>query len=338
MKYLKLFLLAAAAIGLTLFFSPGQAQAGKYRRTSGAYSHYLMALIHEYSDDLKSAVDEYKKAGLLDYYSLLVHSKLATNYIRLGELEKAVSELKNIIRLEPENLEAHFVLALIYAAQKRHNDAVREYELILKKVQGLEPENTEIRRSLAQLYFEERRLDEAVQQFQKILAVSPGDSASHFYLGVIYEEKGQHSLAIDELKKAIAINPKDANALNSLGYIYALRQENLDDAEALVKQALGLDPDNGAYLDSLGWVYFKKGRLDEALTQLEKAAKLYSDPVIHDHLAEAYLQKGLTDQARQEWQKALSLDPKQNQIKEKLESLRKESLMTNDKIQNPILR
>ncbi|MBP1720094.1 MAG: Peptidoglycan-binding LysM, partial [Deltaproteobacteria bacterium] len=78
---------------------------------------------------------------------------------------------------------------------------------------------------------------------------------------------------IRQMRRVLENNPDHAQALNYIGYTYAEKEISLDEAEALVKRALELKPDDGYITDSLGWVYFKKGQLDKAIAELEKAHK-----------------------------------------------------------------
>ena len=83
-----------------------------------------------------------------------------------------------------------------------------------------------------------------------------------------------------------------------------------------------LDPENGAYLDSLGWVYYQLGDTAQAVAVLTRAAELVDDdPVIFDHLAEAYLRQHNLEAARRHWDRALELDPNQAEVRAKLQRL-----------------
>ena len=85
-----------------------------------------------------------------------------------------------------------------------------------------------------------------------------------------------------------------------------------------------MEPNNGAFRDSLGWAYFKAGKLDEAITELEKAAELApDDSEVREHLGEAYLKKGgeFAQRAIQEWEKALELKPSKTELRQKLNDL-----------------
>ena len=69
------------------------------------------------------------------------------------------------------------------------------------------------------------------------------------------------------------------------------------------------DKDNAAYVDSLGWVLFRRGKIEEARKELERAVKLdeEGDPVIFDHLGDVYLRLRMRPEASRAWQRALEL-------------------------------
>jgi tetratricopeptide (TPR) repeat protein len=104
--------------------------------------------------------------------------------------------------------------------------------------------------------------------------------------------------------------------------MFADHNIRLDEAEEAVKQALALDPNNGAYLDSMGWVNFRKGRYEEALRDLLRAAQSLtkSDPVVYDHIGDTYAKLNNVPQALEYWQKAIALDPGNKVIADKVES------------------
>jgi tetratricopeptide (TPR) repeat protein len=131
-----------------------------------------------------------------------------------------------------------------------------------------------------------------------------------------------------------------------LGYAWAERNQNLPEAERLIRKSLELDRrkrslgaavgidsdrDNAAYLDSLGWVLFRRGKLMEARKQLEKASVLPGgddDPVVWDHLGDVLFRLGEKEKAVSCWKKALELfadgarlreGSRPKEIKEKIE-------------------
>ncbi len=125
------------------------------------------------------------------------------------------------------------------------------------------------------------------------------------------------------MRRAIQLDPNYPDALNYLGYLNAEDAVDLEEAKGLIERALMLDPDNGAYLDSLGWVYYQMGQTEQAIVYLEHAAQMLPiDPVVFDHLGDAYFRQRDLKGARRNWEKALELDAQQTEIQTKLNRLR----------------
>lgn len=140
----------------------------------------------------------------------------------------------------------------------------------------------------------------AAQYFQKAIEITEQKSKKkvappnyYFYCGMALEKTNDFAAAEKHLKRAIELDPYNPTYLNYLGYMYSLRNQNLEEANALVLRALEDDPENEAYLDTFGWIQYKLGNYREALEQLTVAAsfaqkKNFVDPVIYFHLAEVH--------------------------------------------------
>jgi predicted negative regulator of RcsB-dependent stress response len=72
-------------------------------------------------------------------------------------------------------------------------------------------------------------------------------------------------------------------------------------------------------------VEFRKGKFDQALTDLLRAAKgtEHDDPVVFEHIGDTYLKLNRMADALAAWQKALTLDPKNKNLAEKVEDTKK---------------
>jgi Tfp pilus assembly protein PilF len=292
------------------------------KQDNGALTHYIMGVFYEDLGDIDKAISEYRRALDSDN-AASIHLGLASIYVKKGSLEQAINELGICIKLDPESIEPHAILAILYASLNKTNLAEQEYEAALKNASKLEPKNAEIYKELGLLYLKQDKFNDAEIVFKCALTLNPNDFESHFYLGAIYDKLNNGALSEKELSKAIEIKPDFDIALNYLGYIYAQQNRNLPRAEDLIIRALKADPNNAAYIDSLGWVYFKRGKIKEALKKIEKADTLIEDPEVSDHLGEIYLKMGDVKKARASWEKSLKLDPQQKLVKEKLDKLNK---------------
>lgn len=175
----------------------------------------------------------------------------------------------------------------------------------------------------------------------------PGETLEiRYLLSNVFSAKRQHDKAEEQLETILKADPDNPTANNDLGYMWADRNKKLPEAEALIRRALDADrrqrrlsrasaepeADLAAYVDSLGWVLFRRGRIDEARQELERAARLDGgeDPVIFDHLGDVYFRLDQSAQARTAWEKALHLyhkdkhrrmEDRQREVQRKLKAL-----------------
>jgi tetratricopeptide (TPR) repeat protein len=63
-------------------------------------------------------------------------------------------------------------------------------------------------------------------------------------------------------------------------------------------------------MDTLGWVYYKKGLYDLAIGEFsDSLAKIPENAAVIYHLGMAYYKKGEKEKAKEQLEKALSLQP-----------------------------
>ena len=180
---------------------------------------------------------------------------------------------------------------------------------------------------------EAKQSQQAVATFEEALHEAQMDQDDdvvnakfYFNYGAAAEQAGLYEKAADLLRKSIALDPENsAEAYNYIGYMWADHDMNLDEAEAMIKRALQKEPNNASYLDSLGWVEFRKGKFDQALSDLLRAAKTveHDDPVVFEHIGDTYLKLNRTAEALEAWQKALVLDPKNKTLAKKIEGTKR---------------
>lgn len=308
----------------------------------------------------REAIDAYKAALEAGPTPDGVREKLANCLIEAGDGDSAIILLEQVVKKNPLNLHAYDQLAKIHFTAKNFPKAVANMRQAMR-LSPVNPARFEeiIRASLlaedtaTAIQFSteaENRFPyltgftvlralalsqsgdhvPALAAFERALVTAANNSPellnSSFYMsyGAAAERAGHFAKAAELLKKSIALDPeRSAEACNYLGYMWADRNENLEEAEVLIRRALELDPENPAYLDSLGWVFYRQGRYEEALTELLRAASSGEapDPVILEHVGDACEKLNRLAEALQYWQKALQLDPDNPALAAKIDHL-----------------
>ncbi len=321
-SYFRTTLLKACAfwLGGALFFSSPGFSAERNVKAE-ALAHYTMGLLNEWNETEDQGLEEYQKAATLDPDNYTIRLRLGIGYGKSGQLDKAVNELKKAVELNPQDFEAHYLLAIIYSSQSDDDKAEREYEFVLRRIAEQNPDSGDIPAFLGQLYFSQGKISQAIEEFEKALLKNGPSAELYSILGSLYIELPDRDKAVSYFKRSIEMDPGNDGSLNSLGYMYAEDGVNLDEAVALVQRALDIDPENGAYLDSLGWAYYKKGDYEKARLFLERALSFMQDPIIYDHLGDAYLRMNDTATALQHWEKSLEMLPGQEDILKKIKAV-----------------
>ena len=66
------------------------------------------------------------------------------------------------------------------------------------------------------------RLDEAIEQLRRAIDLDPNFARAHWYLGLLYEQKGMYREAIAEMQEGLGLSAGEPSTLGSLGHAYAI--------------------------------------------------------------------------------------------------------------------
>ncbi len=199
------------------------------------------------------------------------HISLANVYSLTWAWEKADSEFKRGIELNPNYATGHKWYGLQLATLNRYDEALVE----LKRAQELEPLSISINLNVADVYFAKGDIDSAVEQIRKTIDLDPNWYYPHQYLGLGYLKQGRNAEALTEAEKSVELSKRHSIPLGVLGYIYSQtgkRKEALGIAEEL-KQRFGKRQANGY---DLARVFVGLGDKDQAFAWLEKDFQAHS--------------------------------------------------------------
>ena len=271
-----------------------------------------------------------------------VLTAFASDLVRLHRSAPPIGLVQVARYINPQNSNATALLALLLADEGRADDAL----VLLRSLPSNDPLNSEIRDVEARILTNGKRLGEAYQIATKAAAAPGAEAADFSRLGNVLEAMKRHSEAADAYGRAVAIaeaqnlkselwsllllragaleeakrwpearaalqqglalEPDQPLLLNFLGYAELERNENLEAAETMIRKASELAPDDASITDSVGWAEFKRGKVDDAIATLQRAAeKDPSQAEIQEHLGDALFKSGRRFEARFAWSAAL---------------------------------
>ncbi len=232
--------------------------------------------------------------------------------------DEAIAKYNQISPQSPVYFMAQLKVASIYMVKKDNQKALKKLENLLEQY----PDDYQILFNLGEVNRVMNQQKVAIKYYNKALKVAPKavkkDWTVYYALGMAYERNGQWKKAEEVLQKALKVSNRHPFVLNYLGYSWLQHNENSNEALYMIFEAYRQNPEDGHIMDSLGWALYRMGKYEDAIKVLERAAEyLPGNAIVCDHLGDAYWLVGRKDEARFQWQHALTL-------KEDAEELNKE--------------
>jgi Tfp pilus assembly protein PilF len=163
--------------------------------------------------------------------------KEATEKIRLGDYDNAISELKAILEKNPKDSNALYLIGMAYVKKK---DWV-----------------------------------EAIAPFLQVIELNPNFAAAHYHLGVCYQQHDEPEKALECYRKAAELDPANPdNPYNSGLVLFGLNR--IDEAQVFFQKTLTLRPDDPASFEMAGRCYINQANFAKAIESLEKAKAGYA--------------------------------------------------------------
>jgi len=269
-----------------------------------------LGMVYREQENYTAAVDTFRKMlPLGDENARSGYQEMIDTYREAKQWPQATAVAKEAVQKMPNDRDLRMVLDSQLADTGEFDKAVADIRTMLKGG----PEDREVYLRLGIIYTRAKRWDDALDSLAKAeqLSTKPEDKAYVSFLrGDLYQRQKMFDQAEAEFKKVLATtsptDPQSAATLNYLGYMNADRGVKLEESLNYIKQALTLEPNNGAYLDSLGWAYFKLGKYDQAEENLTKAeTHMGTDPTVQEHLGDLYQKTGRLKLAAAHWDRAV---------------------------------
>jgi tetratricopeptide (TPR) repeat protein len=331
---------------------PKQDRASAYYHYSLAHMYEELVAIYGRPEYANKAIEEYHKAIEADPRSEYLTSGLAELYARTGRIRDAVVEAQDILKRDPNNLEAHKLLGRIYLRSLGDLQAGTQSEEILKRaieqyeeIVKLDPKSVDSHVLLGRLYRVNNQMLKAEQEFKQAARLAPdneeavsmlaylyndeGDSAkaaaiinqvpeaqrtSKLYatLGYSYEQMKEYPHAVAAYRKAVELDRDNLDAMRGLAQ-NLLNNNQTDAALDEFKQIADADPHDVHTLMSMAEIYRREGKFDQALDALKRAdSEVQDSQEVPYNMAVIYQAQGRFDDAIQVLQNLLSKSEKPN--------------------------
>jgi tetratricopeptide (TPR) repeat protein len=223
--------------------------------------------------------------------------KTATEYYDKKEWSEAKIALLNLLKLTPNDAEAHYQMAETLWALQEYGEALWQY----KEAARLAPDNAQWKLKLAQILFVARDYDGSLEQVTAILEKDPKNVDALLLRGGLKSVKGDVDGLLEDVDAALEVNPQHEAALalkaQALG-----RKGDVAGAEDALRKLVAAKG-SAANHASLARFLAIIGKNDEALKELETAISVAETPqdrtAVRLFLTNFYMNQGQNDKAEQ---------------------------------------
>lgn len=240
--------------------------------TSGAYN--TLGVLFAQADRLDCAVPAFRGALKLEGQNWEVHYNLALALLKTGDRTEAKQELQAAVQYKPDSVSSHFALGSLLQSENKLDEAAEEFKAAL----NTDPKFAPASLKLSQVLTSQNKPAAAISSLEDALKLSPSadqEEALQASLGLAYAESGNTKEGIEILSNLISKQPDSADAHFSLGLLYAKSPQPADQEAALTyfKEALRLDPGLEASRLALGRLLLVRGNCSDSLLPLQIYAK-----------------------------------------------------------------
>ncbi len=306
---------------------------------SEPYAH--LGLLEARQERYSEAVPLYRKALTLNPRMPGLRLNLGLALFKAGELKQAIVEFKPLLKSQaPESQEAQrltILLGMAHYGLKEYAEAVpylkraaahdqqnlplrlalahsclwsKQYQCVLDtyhEILSLNAESAEADMLAGEAQDELKNHAGAIEQFRAAVKANPSEPDVHFGLGYLLWTQMQFPEAVSEFQAELANNSNHVQALTYLGDA-EMHLKHPEAARPLLEKALRIDTTQELAHVDLGILFADEGRRDDALRELNVAAKLAPEDVnVHWRLGRLYRAMGKKDEAKAEFDKASSI-------------------------------
>ena len=318
----KTFLIALSLGAVAFAQAAPQDQSAPPENRASAYYNFAMGRVYAElaqadgnKDFIDKAIQHYREALKADPKAGIILDELTDLYLAINRLDDATALAQDLLKQNPDNVDAHRMLGRIYTTALSHapqgkideralHMAIQEYE----KVTGKDSKDAESWVMLAKLYGTSGNAPDAEKAYNAALALVPDNEDALTGLAMLYGTMGDTKRAIEKLKAATDKNPND-RSLRILAQAYEEQKDYKNAAEAL-RKAVALSPDDDRLARGLAEDLYFSDQIEEALTIYQDlASRSPRDPLIPLRMAEIYSNKRDYSKAHEAIDKAKKIDP-----------------------------
>jgi tetratricopeptide (TPR) repeat protein len=226
----------------------------------------------------KEAIEEYNKALSIDPKFALAYTGRGVAYHILGQHESAIEDHSEAIRINPNDALFYYNRGRSFQELSKHRQAIENFDEGIR----INPNDAKLYYSRGFSFQKLSKHQQAIEDFKHAIRLNPGYALAYNARGVSFHSQGKYEIAIKDFKQALRIDPKDVTF-----------SKNLKNTESMMNLK-----------GKSFWQKFtKRGKAGKNMEEKTKS-------ILHHNSATKLQKEGKYKEAINEFNKALSIDPK----------------------------
>ena len=260
---------------------------------------------------------EFRNALRLDPRFVDAYYQLAQADLAQRDWQGAYVTLAKAIELDPGRMDARLDRGRLYLSARDFDLAKEEANAILQE----EPKNVGAYQLLGAALIGQQKPDLALESFSKVAELLPNEASSYVNLALVEISLRRPVDAERHLKRAVEIDHKSIQAYTDLANFYRL-QNRPSEAEQALQDGIAKNPEATSLYIEWASMLASEGKKDEAGALLDKLRKQVPNSAdAATAIGDYYFQRKETEQALIEYRRGLSVDPKNLDIKKRMQDL-----------------
>lgn len=229
---------------------------------------------------------------------------LVQAYLQAGETEEGLRTANLLSETSKSDLQLHFTLGVLLAANKQYTSGARELEI----ADAMKPGTFEILYNLGQTYLRSGNTERAEGALNQALKLRPNSPEALYLLAQAYSNQRQDGKALDLLTRAHQAAPRNTDVIFLMAQL-SMRQSFFEDAIPLLEDGTKIDPRRPDFHAALGECYFTTGKIPQAVREFQTLIKLDPSARSYAFMALYYRHLGRYEEAKKYLLLGLKADP-----------------------------
>jgi tetratricopeptide (TPR) repeat protein len=301
-----------------------------------------LGLLEAHQEHYSEAIAYYRKAMRLDPTIPGLRLNMGLALFKAGEYQQAIQTFEPLLKTQTDGPRVTILIGMAYYALGEYGAAVP----YLRRAAGLDSQNLPLLLALGHSCLLSKQFRCVVDVYKQIVSLNAESAEADMLGGEALDEMKDTIGATEEFRAAVKADPKEPNVHFGLGYLLwtqyqyheaarefqaeldndpehsqamlyladaDIKLNQIEDARPLLEKLIRTNPTiSMAHLD-LGIVYSEAGFSNDALRELQVAARLAPGNIdVHWRMGRLYRSMGRTAEAMAEFEKTRSLNKTTN--------------------------